>query len=140
MKKITLYLPFLLAFAGCSGLVINEKITDNYYFVATDVGEACNLSYKKSDEDNYGTVIEATVFAVGYNDKFMIVKQHPRTFPNPPDKKITNYYILPLKKDMDWKNKNGLIGPLTLEQFNEKRKDLNIPDEVTFTKEIEDLK
>jgi hypothetical protein len=41
---------------------------------------------------------------------------------------------------MDWRSKNGLIGPLTLDQFNAKRKELNIPDDLTFTKEIEDLK
>lgn len=139
--RVILCFTILLAFAGCSGLAIEEKIIDNYYLIATDVGEDCSLSYHEpTDGSNYGTIIEATVFAVGYNDKYMIVKQHPRTFPNPPDKKITNYYILPLRKGMDWKNKNGLIGALTLEQFTEKRKELNIRESLTFTKEIEDLK
>ncbi len=41
---------------------------------------------------------------------------------------------------MDWKTKNGLIGPLTLDQFNEKRKELNIPDSLKFAYENEDLK
>ena len=139
--RAILCFTILLAFASCGGFVLEEKIIDNYYLIAADVGEDCSLSYHElTDGSNYGIIIKATVFAVGYNDKYMIVKQHPSVFPNPPDKKITNYYILPLKKGMDWKNNNGLIGSLTLEQFNEKRKELNIPDEVTFTKEIEDLK
>ena len=141
MKKIIFYLSILILFFGCQNLAIKEKIIENYYLIASDEVYGTCLSYHEdTEESNYGCVIEAAVFAVGCNDKYMIVKQHPRTFPNPPDKKITNYYILPLKKEMDWRSKNGLVGPLTLEQFNEKRKELNISDEVTFTKEIEDLK
>jgi len=139
MKNL-FFLFILLVFSGCSGLAIKEEITKNYYFIAVDIREDCALSYHEpSDASNYGTVIEATVFAAGYNDKYMIVKQHPRTFPNQPDKKITNYYILPLKKEMNWRTKNGLIGPLTQEEFTEKRKELNISDSLTFTKVIEEL-
>ena len=141
MMKTISFLLILLIFTGCGGLAIKEKIIDSYYLVAVDIDEDCSLSYQEpTDEDNHGIVIGATVFAVGYNDKYMLVKQHPRTFPSPPDKKITNYYILPLKKGMDWRSKNGLIGPLTITQFDEKRKELYISDGVKFTKEIEDLK
>ncbi len=140
MKRAIYFYSILLLFRGCSGLTIKEKIIDNYYLIASDSQEACNLSFKENDQANFWTIIDATVFAAGYNEDYMIVKQHPRTFPNPPDKKITNYYILPLKNGMDWRSKNSLMGPLTLEQFNEKRRELNIPESVVFTKEIEDLK
>jgi len=40
---------------------------------------------------------------------------------------------------MNWKTKNGLIGPLTLEEFKEKRKELGIPDSVTFTFILKEL-
>lgn len=139
--RIILYFTILLTFVGCGGLALKEKIIDNYYLVAVDDYDDCSLSYQEpTDGDNHGIVIGATVFAVGWYDKYMIVKQHPRTFPNPPDKEITNYYILPLKKGMDWRSKNGIIGPLTSELFTEKRRELNIPESVVFTKEIEDLK
>ena len=144
MKNTIFYVLSLLTLSGCvggTGFVIKEKVIDNYYLIATDVDEDLVLSYHEDvDGDNYGTIIDATIFAVGHNDKFIIVKQHPRISPNAPDKKITNYYILPLKKGMDWRSKNGLIGPLTLKTFNEKRKELEIPEGLTFTKEIENLK
>jgi len=132
-------------FTGCNGLAIEEKIIGNYYFVAADDGEGCSLSYHKARRGdflggfNYVGIIGATVFAVGYNDKYMIVKQHPRIFPNPPNREITNYYILSLKDSMEWQNKNGLIGPLTLELFNQKCKDFNILN-IYFTNEIKGLK
>jgi hypothetical protein len=140
MKKAILYLSSLMVFFGCQDLAIKEKIIENYYLVAADDSEGTTLSYHDySDGNNYSGIIEATVFAVGYNDNYLIIKQHPCILPNPPDKTTTNYYILPLKKGMDWRTKNGLIGPLTLEQFNEQRKELHIGNEVTFTKVIEDL-
>jgi hypothetical protein len=108
--------------------------------VAADTNEQLSLSYHEpADEDNYGTVIQATVFAVGYNTRYVIVKQHPRAFPNPPDKSITNFFILPLSKGFNWRTNNGLIGPLTLEQFNAKARELGISD-LKFTTEKENLK
>jgi hypothetical protein len=102
-----------------SSLVIKQKLIGNYYLVANDDIEDLTLSFHEStDENNYSSIIEATVFAVGYNDSYLIAKQHPRIFPNPSNKGITNYYILPLKADnRNWKNKNGLIGPLSLTMF-----------------------
>jgi len=139
MIKRIVYSFIFLSFTACSGFAIEEKILDNYYLIAGDIGEECSLSYKVSDDD-FGTVIGATVFAIGYNKQFIIAKQHPRTFPNPPNKKIINYYILPIKRGMDWKTKNGLVGPLSYDQFVVKRKELKINNELKFTKEIEYLK
>ncbi len=128
-----IFLLIAFPFFSCGDFVINKNIVGNYYLIATDTEDGLDLSFHEpSDDQNYATIISATVFAIGFNDKFIIVKQHPRTFPNPPDMNITNYYILPLKKEIDWKSKNGLIGPLTLDEFNKKRKELNISNEVKF--------
>jgi len=139
MIKNVLYSFIFLIFTSCSGFAIEEKLLDNYYLIAGDISEDCSLSYKVSDDD-FGTVIGATVFAIGYDKQFIIAKQYPRTFPNPPNKKVINYYILPIKRVMNWKNKNGLVGPLSYDQFVLKRKELKLNDELKFTKEIEDLK
>ena len=134
------YVVILTALVSCSRFAIEEKIIDNYYLIATDTGEDCKLDYREpADEDSYGTIIGATVFAVGHNDEYIIAKQHPRTFPKPPDKTITNYFILRVKKSMDWRSKDGQFGPLTLEQFNGKRNELGIPKDLGFTKVFKDL-
>jgi hypothetical protein len=140
MIRILLFIIIVMVSTGCGGLAVKEKIVENYYFVAGDDPAGTFLSYhESSDGNNYSGIIEATVFAVGYNNNFMIVKQHPRKFPNPPDKSITNYYILPLKEGMDWRSKNGLIGPLTKSEFIKKRKELGVPNNLTFTKILKDL-
>jgi len=128
-------------FTQCqSGFILHEKITDNYYIIAPGIYERAALCFQtKDDWANYGEVVPATVFAVGYNDQYMIIKQHPLlSFTNAVDKATTNYYILPISKTIDWSTKNGLMGPLSLEDFNQTRKELRIED-IPFTKVIKDL-
>ena len=132
LKLALIFLLFI--FNGCSG-VSEDKVVGRYYLVAVDyVKEGTSLNFQLDNNSSYGVVNE-TVFAVGYNDKYIIVKQHPAN-----NKAITNYYIVPIYKENTLWAEKGVIGALTLEQFNEKRKELNISDELTFTKEIEDLK
>ncbi len=126
---------------SCGGLVYNEHLFSNYYLTATDDEDDMSLSYHAAkDGSDYGTIVPATVFAIGYNSNYFIIKQHPRITPNNPDKKITNYYILPIKAEFNYRSMNGLIGPITFEQFQIKRHELGIPDSLTFKKEFEDLK
>ena len=40
---------------------------------------------------------------------------------------------------MDWRSKNDLIGPFTKIIFDEKCKELKIPESLLFTRIIEDL-
>lgn len=133
-------LLLLLSCSGNMGFAYQEKIVGNYYLIAIDNIDQCGISYHKpSDGPDYGLIITETVFAVGYNNNFMIIKQHPRTWPSPPNKKITNYYILPIKNEMNWRTNNGLIGPLTEGEFIENRKKLQIPETLSFTKVIKEL-
>lgn len=133
MKIKIWYIVLIFVIFSCSGFALKKHVVGNYYLIATDVVEDIDLCYyEPKDNQNYGSITGSTIFAIGFNNKYIIAKQHPRTFPNPPDTTQTNYYILPIKSSMDWRSKNGLMGPLTLEQFNEKRKELNIPKELTF--------
>ncbi len=136
-KNSVLILKFIIlafAIASCQRFNHDEKITGRYHLVSIDVAEDMALSYKLDNEDYLGIVNE-TVFAVGYCDKYIIAMQHPSN-----KRKIIQYFIAPIYDVYTLSPEKGVIGPLTLEHFNEKRKELNIPDNVTFTKVIEDLK
>jgi hypothetical protein len=138
MKTKILYLILLLALSSC-GFVINDEIIPNYYMTAPDISEQLSLSYHNStDGGNYATIVKETVFAVGYNHHYIITKQHPHKLSDTLNRSITNYYILPLDTPIDWHNMYPLIGPLTLEQFENKKKELNITD-IEFTKVYHDL-
>lgn len=131
MKTKIFYLIILLTFSGC-GLAIKEKIIHNYYITAPDDQIQSALSYQDSTyESTYIDIVGETVFAVGYNDKYIIVKQHPHQFSDTLNKTITKYHILQI--DTNINRHTYLLGPLTLEEFENKRKELNIMD-MTFTK------
>jgi len=121
---------------SCTSLVINDHLVGNYYLTAPDDGNQLALTYHAPDDGGtYGIIISGTVFAVGYNKRYLIAKQHPYEFAMPPDTTITKYYILSLKDSFDFRTMNGLIGPMTKNQFILKRHELGIPDSLTFTKE-----
>ena len=143
MKTINRIIFFLSIFfvgviTSCwyQGLAYKEQIQDYYYLIATDDEKYMSIAYNDYGGSAYLNIIPSTVFAVGYNENFIIAKRHPSQFSEPINKNITNYYIIPIKNNPN----NNAIGPLSLEQFYEKRKELNVPDSVKFTKEFEKLK
>jgi hypothetical protein len=153
MKSVIIFFFTILMvlFTGCNwnGFAYDKKITGKFHLEATDDMDQMNLCFQQgTDDEGYEGIIGPVVFAAGYNDKYIIVKQHPTIGPNKPwlnkkpyqpDTSITNYYILPIQEKYEYSPITDLIGPLTLDQFNSKRKELNIPDNVTFTKDVSNL-
>ena len=129
----TKFIIFLIgiAFIGCD-MAIKDNIVGNYYITAADVGEQAALSYKDSEGENYYHVIQSCVYSVGFNDKFIVAKQHPYEFVKGIDKSVTLYYILPILSERDWNIDDGLIGPLDKNQFKVKSDSLGIQN-IGFT-------
>ncbi|HLX54181.1 MAG TPA: hypothetical protein VKR58_09575 [Aquella sp.] len=129
----------LFVIQGCIGgfgLDIKDHLVGIYYLAAADDDRQCSLTtHEPSDGGNYGNVVNQTVFAVGYNEKYIIAKQHPDE-----NRKITNYFIVPVEQHITRENLKNLMGPLTYDQFLAKRHELSIPDSLQFTKEYENLK
>ena len=104
---------------------------NNYYLYAYASDEDMLIMHF----DKYGglEVVGSTVFAVGCNKDFIIAKQHPAIYPEKENKSVTNYFIIPLKKPVTWLNENVAIGPLSENEFAEKKKQLNVPDTLDFS-------
>jgi hypothetical protein len=124
-----------IVFVGCE-FAHEEKVVGKYYLVASDVVEDMNLGFQEH-RSGYGTLVKATVFAVGFNDEFIIVKQHPSIFPYPPDNTITNYFIVPISSRMN--PYEDIIGPLTKTEFETKKDELGIDKDLPFSIVLEDL-
>ena len=150
MKKEFFFIAFCLTlFSSCIGnlgFIYKKHLVGNYYLTASDVIEQCALSYhnEKTDGHNWGEIIGSTVFSVGFNEKFLIAKQGAISYkerdrfhilPWRKEERVIGdirYYILPIEKNMNWKTKNGLMGPLTELEFQEKRNALGI-NALTFS-------
>jgi Protein of unknown function (DUF3997) len=132
MKFKYKYIVFLIiSLYGCNGMK-EELIFGKFYLIELDyIKEDRTLSYSLGD--SYIGVIDKTVFAVGYDENYIIAKQHPNN-----NKRITNYFIVDSKiKDKYWIEK-GVFGPFTLSEFKKKKRELNISVSVKFTKEYND--
>ena len=73
--------------------------------------------------------VEERVFAVGANERYIVVKQHPKG-----NKSITNYFIIDMKEDS--LSKPVVMGPLTAEEFAKRSAEVSLPE---FTKTLESL-
>jgi hypothetical protein len=139
MKKyINIFCLFAFAtlLQSCIGSAHHEKLNSGYYLSAIDVKEDMVIGFQDRD---YGIgIIEATVFAVGQNDEFIIAKQHPKVSPSDMNKTVINYFIIPLKNKVSQSPEKNIYGPLTLEEFERKRKKLNI-ENLDFTFVFKDL-
>lgn len=114
----------LLAFNSCD--FIDKKEIIPYYFITIDEGVGGYCLYYSENEKIHGIIIDAEIIAVGFNNKYIIAKQQP----NIHFKHLSTplYYILPIKKGMNWRTNNNMLGPLTLNEFKAKQKELKIMD------------
>ncbi len=116
---------------GCFGLFDSgsDRITGKFIVSWLDVSENQTLS-EEVELNSSGSVqvVGPYVFAVGHNEDFIIVKQHPtegfsKGFKI--DTSITNYYIVNINRKGLPKSYNK-IGPLTLSAFENLSRELKI--------------
>jgi hypothetical protein len=130
-KQFLVFLFVLLI--GCDlGDVDKILIVDDYYLVADDDIEQSCIAVKES-KYSYGIIISETVFAVGVDEFFIIAKQHPCDQWHSPNKKITNYYIIPIKNKISENKYSNVLGPFPKEDFIKKREELGIDKKLDFT-------
>lgn len=107
--------------SGC-GFVHDEHITGPYRLIAVDVDAQMSISYDLGDGSAIGRINE-TVFAFGYDKRFIVAKQHPNG-----DRSVTNYFYLDMSKDSKYAEPaDSVTGPLTKEQFESDALRFNLP-------------
>lgn len=68
-------------------------------------------------------LIDSTVFAVGWDGRYLVAKQHPHN-----ERSTTNYFIVDSKNDSDYADQaKVVIGPLSATEFQRKSIDLHLP-------------
>jgi len=126
-----------MAAFGC-GFVHDEHLIGPYYLSAVDTPDQMCVSYALGNGNELGLIHE-TVFAVGWNDRYIVAKQHPEN-----DRRVTNYYYLEMALDStllkpsvdpNWQHKS-VTGPLTEAVFLARKAELGLPD---FTRVIGSL-
>jgi hypothetical protein len=135
LKKI-LGIIILLILQSCyfgAGLV-EKEITDDYFLFANNSLEEMSIWFHAEKYSNR-LIVPETVFALGENGGFIISKSHPKNLESRINKSVTYNHIIEVDKKNTEQSPN-----LTLEQFENKRKELNIPKSLDFEIVYDELK
>ena len=133
------------------GFVYERHLTGNYYLIAVDTKEDMDVCYHQQNDDDapYTGITGASVYAVGYDNDFILVKAYralrilvkayralrdsigislPRY-----DKNTTEYYIIPVNNTQEaWEAQENKFGAFSKKDFEVKRKELGVSDDITF--------
>tara|TARA_Y100000034_G_scaffold135013_1_gene205314 strand:+ start:1066 stop:1416 length:351 start_codon:yes stop_codon:yes gene_type:complete len=113
--------------------LVEREITDDYFLFANNTLDEMSIWYHAEKNSNR-LIVPETVFAVGENGDFIIAKSHPKTTDNGINKSVTYYHIIEVDKKSFEQSPN-----LTLEQYKNERKKLNIPNDLNFDIVYEEL-
>lgn len=102
-----------------------------YALVWIDTSENVSLCRELGEGSWIGRV-DSTVFAVGWDGRYLIAKQHPNG-----DRSKTNYFIVDARNDTPYRSADEVaIGPLTEFEFQQKSIEMKLPK---FSKVLDSL-
>lgn len=124
---------FALANVGCDSFWLDcYWRSERYLLVAIDSKEQMSLIFDLGDGTGLG-LVDPIVFAVGENEKYIVVKQHPSYY----DKTLTNYFVVERSKSDDFDERKKLVtGPFSEQEFEQLTDSLGLPP---FQKVFKDL-
>ena len=125
--------------SGCNGLWLDTYWrSDRYVLLAVDSREQMNLALDMGDGSAIG-LVGPTIFSLGANQEYIVVKQHPSNdgFPGAVDRTITRYFVVSRNHSAAFPDHaKGVRGPLTQAEYDALRATQQLPP---FTKTLADL-
>lgn len=115
---------------SCDDYDVKYRFQKNYVLLYGAEGNNYAISY---DFNNgyYIDVVSPDVYSVAYNNDIIVAKQHLYNYSTYTYKNTLYYYIVPLSKEVSRSPDLNKIGPLTIEEYKIKQKELRIPDNLT---------
>jgi len=102
-----------------------------YALMWIDLPDEVLLGYDEG-AGSWTSLVEPRVFAVGADDRYVVVQQHPNG-----DGAVTSFFIVDRRANVPKRPKAAVTGPLTEREFRDKAASLRLP---AFTKVLESLK
>ena len=126
---------FVTSLGGCIGgigFAYEDDLVGDYAVWALDLTTQAAVVRKRKKSSSASVIIKKMVFAYGWNNEFIIAKQHPQKRDNhwEIDSSVTNWFILQV-------HSGTVHGPMNEDEFNETRIHLGVPPELSFTKIID---
>ena len=123
---------FVVGTGGCPGafvgLAYEESLVADYRIVAVDSLRDARIE-RTNGPHGGGEVVGPMVFAYGWNDDFIIAKQHPMRHWPDIDTNTTYWFIIEV-------GSGRVHGSLTEQQYTSLRQEIGVPSDLTFTKRL----
>jgi hypothetical protein len=127
-----LVLIFVCSLAGCGLFDSGVEWRDGpYELLWIDLPNQLSLDYDLDSNGGSIGLVDWTVFSVGSNDRYIVVKQHPNG-----NKAVTRYFIVDKNEARPTDPARAVLGPLTQAEFSAKARRLELPK---FTKLLSSL-
>ena len=114
-----------------AGVFSKERLVGRFAMWAVDGVSDNSVVEESEDRRAARVVIPPTVFAVGFNDQFIIAKRHPKS-DHQIDRSTTEFYVVSVLDGQ-------LHGPVDHEEFAALRARLGVPASLDFSRVIEQL-
>ena len=132
-RIVALASSLLVASLACGGigLAYEHDLTGSYAVWATDQVEQAAVVQKIPDTSSATILVGPMVVAYGWDDDFIIAKQHPNLDGfSQVDTSLTHWFIVRVAT-------GDVYGPLAEEEYLQHRGELGISDELDFTQTID---
>ncbi|HMN47365.1 MAG TPA: hypothetical protein PKE27_22510 [Povalibacter sp.] len=133
MTVARLVLASLCLYMGACGLWNSgiEWRGGPYILIWIDDPSTPRLGYDLGEGTSVGRIDE-TVFAVGWDGRYVVAKQHPDG-----NKNVTNYFFIDSNNDQPHSDPGAVVvGPLNESEFSNKARELGLP---AFSKTLRSL-
>jgi hypothetical protein len=128
----TLAFMVVCSLSGCGLFDSGVEWRDGpYELLWIDLPSQLSLNYDLGRDGGSIGLVEWTVFSVGSNDRYIVVKQHPNG-----NKAVTRYIIVDKSEALQTDPVRGVLGPLTQAEFGAKARSIKLPQ---FTKVLSSL-
>jgi hypothetical protein len=129
-----------ISLSACSGLWFDTYWrSERYVLVAIDAVGQMNLAFE-TDSGLAQRLVGPTVFAVGADERYIVVKQHPSKDPfgGSWDRSVTNFYVVERTSSMNSAERTKRVrGPMTKADFEALQESARLPRFSTVIGELE---
>ena len=130
--RLTLALSAAALVLAACGFATDERLDGRYRLVAVDVNEDMSVCYSLENGSCIGRISE-TVFAVGWNNSFIVAARHPKN-----DRSRVEYFYIDRAIDGELVDPSIAVnGPFDSDAFEQEKRRHALP---AFRREIASLK
>ena len=133
MKTVISLLFLLLLIMQSCGFVYERHLTGNYYLIAVDTKEDMDVCYHQKNDSPYTGITGREPVFMQWDMMIILFLSRHIVLLRRYDKDTIEYYIIPVNNTQKaWEAQENKFGAFSKKDFEVKRKELGVPDDITF--------